>query len=100
MRVVWSERAWSDLEQIADYIAKDSRAYAASFVRQVKAKARSLRRFPEAGAIVPEFNDPAIRETFIKGYRLIYQVSANEAQLLALIHGARDLERALPRPGN
>ena len=30
--VIWTQTAWSDLEAVADYIAKDSRHYAAVFV--------------------------------------------------------------------
>jgi len=34
--VVWSEPAWHDLEQVADYIAQDSRHYVATFVREIR----------------------------------------------------------------
>jgi plasmid stabilization system protein ParE len=60
--VTWSEPAWHDLEQVADYIAQDSLHYAATFVREVRDAARSLVTFAERGRIVPEYNDPAVRE--------------------------------------
>jgi plasmid stabilization system protein ParE len=31
-KVKWTEAAWSDLEEAADYIARDSPHYAAAFV--------------------------------------------------------------------
>ena len=41
-KVEWTKVAWSDLEGVSDYIAKDSRYYAAAFVREVRDAARSL----------------------------------------------------------
>jgi plasmid stabilization system protein ParE len=40
--VVWAESAWNDLEDVAEYIAKDSPHYAAAFVREARDAARSL----------------------------------------------------------
>ena len=74
-RIVWTEAASLDLEKATGYIARDSRYYAAAFVREVRAAARSLRLSPERGRIVPELGQPNIRE-------------------LALIHGARDFTTA------
>lgn len=89
--VVWTRTAWNDLASTADYIAEDSEYYAAAFVREVKEAAQSLTDFAERGHIVPEFNDPKIRELFIRNYRLIYQVTKLNVQIIGFIHGARDL---------
>lgn len=35
-KVIWTEVAWNDLEEAADYIAKDSPHYAAAFVREAR----------------------------------------------------------------
>ena len=93
----WSELAWNDLEAVADYIARDSRHYAAAFVREVRDAARSLRHFPERGSIVPELDDPTIREIYVRHYRLIYQVSAKALHVIGFIHGSRDLEQLWKR---
>ena len=91
-RLIWTQTAWSDLEAVADYIAKDSRHYAAAFVGEVRDAARSLAHLAERGRIVPEFRDPSIRELFIRDYRLVYQVVAKEAvYVIGFVHGARDL---------
>jgi toxin ParE1/3/4 len=102
-RVLWTEAAASDLEQTADFIARDSRRYAAAFVREVRDAARSLSQLAERGRIVPEFADPNIRELLVRGYRLIYQLGLHSVSIIGFIHGARELsrlwereERALP----
>ncbi|MCX5894377.1 MAG: type II toxin-antitoxin system RelE/ParE family toxin [Proteobacteria bacterium] len=87
----WTQSAWNDLEAAADYISKDSPRYAASFVQEVRDAARSLNTLAFRGRIVPEFNDTNIRELFLKSYRLIYQITAQQIYVLGLIHGARDL---------
>ena len=90
-KVTWTESAWIDLEEVADYIAKDSPHYAGAFIREVRDAARSLAYLAERGRIVPEFNDPLIRELIVKTYRLIYQVTERTTYILGFIHGARDL---------
>jgi len=88
--VAWSEPAWHDLEQVADYIAQDSLHYAAAFVREVRDAARSLATFAGRGRTVPELNDPAVRELLVGRYRLMYRVTAATVQVVAFVHGARD----------
>ena len=63
--VVWTEPAWEDLTAAADYIARVSPAYAATFVQEVKEAAASLAEFAERGQVVPEFADYTIRELLI-----------------------------------
>lgn len=89
--IVWTESAWRDLEEVADYITKDSSHYAAAFVREAREAARTLTYLAERGRVVPEFNDPSIRELFVRSYRLIYKVAERAVYIIGFIHGARDL---------
>jgi toxin ParE1/3/4 len=50
-----------------------------------------LATFPELGAIVPETGENSIRELIEHPYRIIYRVSADEVEVLAVIHSARQL---------
>ena len=56
-RIIWTETAWHDLEQITGYIARDSSHYAASFACEVRDASRSLSRFAERGRSVPELDE-------------------------------------------
>jgi toxin ParE1/3/4 len=91
-RVIWTESAWNDLEAIADFIARDSPYYAASFVREIRRHARSLIQMSARGRVVPEIGDRQTRELFVQSYRLIYRADRSRVTILALVHGARDLE--------
>jgi plasmid stabilization system protein ParE len=97
-RVRWTEPASRNLKRQADYIAQDSQRYADALIREARDAARSLRQFPNRGRVVPEEHDPTIRELFVfHSYRMLYRVVASdrEVQILAFVHGARDLEKAL-----
>lgn len=90
-RLKWTESAWADLEEIAEYIARDSRYYAAAFVRELRTAASSLADLAERGRVVPELESPSIREIFVQRYRIIYKVSSETVFILGVIHGAREL---------
>lgn len=92
-QVEWTDPAWDDLADIAEYIARDSEYYAAAFVQEIQEAAASLAGFAERGQMVPEFGDPSIRELLVKSYRLVYRVSEKRVVILALIHGARRIWR-------
>ncbi len=82
--------AWKDLEQLAEFLSRDSPIYAASFVREVRDAARSLNRFSQRDRIVPEYSDPDIRELFVRSYRLIYRISREQVEILSFIQGHRN----------
>lgn len=91
--VRWTEAATRDLSEAAEFIARDSRFYAAALVREARAAAKSLATLADRGRIVPEARSPDIRELSVKSYRLIYRISAEAVFVVAFVHGARDLAR-------
>jgi len=95
----WSDAATSDLEEAADFIARDSRYYAAALVRDARAAARSLKTLAERGRIVPEARSPDVREIPVKSYRLIYLIAPDQVSVLAFVHGSRDLPALWQRRG-
>lgn len=72
--VVWSPEALEDVEAIASYIARDSIFYAATVVEKMLTVAAGLNHFPRTGRVVPELNQPDLRECFVYSYRLIYRI--------------------------
>ena len=90
-RVVWTKPGWANLEAAAEYLAQDSPRYAAALVRETREAARSLANFASRGRVVPEINDPSVRELFVWRYRLLYRIKGPEVQVLAFIHSARVL---------
>jgi addiction module RelE/StbE family toxin len=96
-RVVWSPRALDDVDSIAAYISRDSTAHASAVVTKIIRVTRTLRRFPFAGRMVPEFQDKSLRERFVYSYRVIYRVQEQTVIIAAVIHGNRLLETIEPQ---
>jgi plasmid stabilization system protein ParE len=89
-QVIWTVTAYKDLQNIVDYIANDSKYYALTFYDDVMDKANTLNEFPHRGRIVPEMDDPNVREVFIHRYRLIYRIMDSNIIITTIIHGAMD----------
>ncbi len=83
--VRWAETACDDLEQIAQYIERDSGSYAASFVAEMLEAARSLADFAERGRVVPELKEPSVRELLVGNYRLVYEIRQEAIYILGVI---------------
>lgn len=81
------------LDDAVAYIARDSRPAAERLLIQALEAASSLDTLSERGRVVPEFAQLTVRELFVQRYRLLYEVTLNEVQILAFVHGARDLTR-------
>ena len=97
-RLEWSDPAIADLEYIHDYIARDSPQYAVALVERLIISAERIKSFPESGRHVPEVSDPKVRELLVESYRIIYRLKKGTAQVLAVIHGARNLRGTKLRP--
>ncbi|MBM4083261.1 MAG: type II toxin-antitoxin system RelE/ParE family toxin, partial [Planctomycetes bacterium] len=93
MRIKWSEPALVDLEEIRDYIAKDSEYYATRLVEKIIQAVEALERFPAMGRVVPEAQDQSIRELLVANYRVMYRIETERVLVLAAMHGARDMTR-------
>jgi plasmid stabilization system protein ParE len=50
---------------------------------------------PLLGAVVPEYDNEAIREVFEHPYRIIYKVLEEQVDVLAVVHSSRRLPRTL-----
>lgn len=94
-RVSWSPTALDDVDAIAEYISRDSPAYARAVVVKIRDTVRKLKDFPSAGRVVPELADEKIRERFVYSYRLIYRVQNSDVLIVAVVHGRRLLEPLL-----
>jgi addiction module RelE/StbE family toxin len=90
MIVEWSDLALDDLEDIKNYISKDSPYYARELVESVFIAAERLIDFPFSGRQVPEAEDSQIREIIVQSYRTMYRVESHRVLILAVMHGSRD----------
>jgi toxin ParE1/3/4 len=89
--VRWTLYALEDIEQIAEYISKDSPHYAQAQVAKFFDRVFLLESFPNAGRIVPELSQPEIRELIEGNYRIIYRLISDSRIDVLTVHHARRL---------
>jgi len=89
--VILTPQSQADLGRIVCYIAKDNPERARSFGYELVDQALALGAFPEMGRIVPELNEPSVREIVHGSYRIIYEVfhDPNAIYVLRFWHAAR-----------
>ena len=92
VKVKWTNNALQELEDIANYISKDSLKYADILVSQIFEMVSHLQEFPKIGRKVPEYNDPNLREIIYKNYRIIYLIKETQLEVISIIHGSRMLK--------
>ncbi len=93
VKLIWTDQAIDDLEDIGEYIAENSERYAKLTVQKIIERTEILKNLPKAGRIVPEKNDENVRELIEGSYRIIYEtISEQVIYILFVYHGARDLK--------
>lgn len=91
MKVWITAEAERDLEEIADYIARDNPPRALSFVLELREKCLSLVDTPLAFPLVPRYEHLGVRRRIHGSYLIFYRVE-DEKRLVVLhvLHGAMD----------
>ena len=77
--------------EIAEYIARDNITVAENWIDAVFAKVEQLKSFPESDRMVPEINNPKIREIIYCNYRIIYRIEERQISILTVRHGKQIL---------
>ncbi len=96
VEVKWTDFAIENLNDIGDYIEKDSFRYAQIVVNFLFSAADILEQHPLAGRMVPEFEDKNIRELVRGNYRIVYRIlNENRIDIVTVHHSARLLSNCL-----
>jgi toxin ParE1/3/4 len=88
VRVRWLRRALRNLDEEADYIARDDPDAAARTVQRIASAIEQLTNHPASGRIG---RVPGTRELVITGtaYIVPYRVRGDAVEILRVFHGAR-----------
>jgi len=86
--------ARTDLTAIGDYIAQDNPQNARDWVAKLETAIQSLSnmpmRFPARGNL-----RPGLRVVPLGNYLIFFRVKATTVEVVRVIHGARDIDKAL-----
>ncbi len=66
------------LNKFVDYIARDDLFTAEKWALKLIEKTDQLLEQPESGRILPEYNEPNLRELIFGNYRVIYRIRKEE----------------------
>jgi len=93
IKIGLTEAAYSDLEEIENYIGQSSARIGRNFVNKVFNKIELLYDHPKIERKVPEFDNDRIRELIQGKYRIVYRILNDEVvQILRIVHGSRLLD--------
>jgi toxin ParE1/3/4 len=95
VKLVFSDSAKQDLEEISDYIARDSPKRAVAFIRALKASAAKLLSRPAAFAILPRYAHLGIRHKIHGAYMIFYRIEPDRVSIVRILHSARDYDALL-----
>jgi toxin ParE1/3/4 len=90
-KVVWTDCSISDLDSIGEFISRDSLKYAEITVTEIFEAVDILEIYPESGSIVPEFDNPNIRQLIIGNYRIVYYIVDNHRIDVLTVHNCARL---------
>ncbi len=90
-QVIIAPSARADLEAIVCFIARQNSDAAARVGYDLIVRAEGLLAFPQMGRMVPEFQNPNLRETVCREYRIIYRLRLEQesVEVVRFWHGAR-----------
>ena len=86
---LWSPQSLHDLETIRDYVAADSTRYAVLVVERIIQGVERLTSFPESGRVVPERNNPQLREVIVRPYRVVYRLRPGVVEIATVFRASR-----------
>jgi toxin ParE1/3/4 len=91
-KVIWSDAAITDLQDICSYIAPHDSQAAQRMGRGILDHVRILASFPFIGPTYPRGSRSSLREIVFRSYRIFYDVSESprSVEILHVWHGARE----------
>lgn len=92
-RVAWTDSAVLSLDSNISFVAQESRDNALRLLERVLAAADSLGILAERGSVVPEYDDPEVRQLLVDPFRLLYRVGEADVFILGVLHQRQDLQR-------
>ena len=85
-----TSKAKKDITGIYNYILQDSYQNSELVAESIIKKIETLKRQPDFGKIVKEFNNPIIRELKLFKYRIIYRIKTPTlVEIITIQHSSR-----------
>ncbi|WP_417476649.1 type II toxin-antitoxin system RelE/ParE family toxin [Maricaulis sp.] len=93
MKLVFSDMAQADLEEIGDYIASDNPIRALSFIAELRSRCATLTEFPESGPVRPDLGE-GMRSITHRAYVILYRTGDDAVRVERILQGNRAFPEA------
>ena len=90
MKVVWTEAALADLDQILAYTAESFPSLALSVEQRIRSVVARIGEWPDSARIMEQRPEVHVVPLIRYPYRLFYRVSDGRIEILHIHHAARD----------
>ena len=84
-RVIWSEPALFELDEIADYISIENPTAAKKLVREVFKQVSLLISYPELGKVLDKLESTVYREIVLPPCRIFYRIDGDKIFIIHII---------------
>ena len=98
INIRWTKEAQEWLDDIYNYISKDSKAVASRVISEIYSKVQVLKVFPNSGYLYRSGKDEEIRILLFGHYRIAYIVKDKFVDILGVFHGALKIEKYVEKP--
>jgi plasmid stabilization system protein ParE len=92
-RIIWTEPALQELDEIADYISLDNPSAAKILVRNAFKRVDYLVKHPESGKVTEDFEGSVYREIVLPPCRIFYRAEGEYVYLIHIIREEQLLHR-------
>ena len=93
VKVIWTKKAFGQLERAVKYIQKEQgHSYAETVLNKILRTTRSLENFPEMGTMEPllEHKKSGYRFLVIWSYKIIYRVTKDSVIISRVFHTSQN----------
>ena len=88
-RIIWTEPALHDLDEIADYISLDKPVAATRFVQRVFERIEQLATLPMSESVPAELKGTQYRQLVIPPVRIFYRAQNEVVYIVYIMRGER-----------
>lgn len=95
MRLIYTDKALSDIDFIGEFIRQDNPQRARSFVAEIFGICRDIPAFPLAYPLLEAHRERQIRKRVHDNYVIIYRVRKDSVLILHVLRASRDISRLI-----
>ena len=91
----WSEASLLDVDEVCAYVSQRKPENAEIMAEKIANAVQGLLDDPYIGRKIPEYNQEHLRERIVDGYRILYRITPETIEILAIFSGRNLLPKGI-----